>query len=75
MVKNTDEEIIKLICEKFVNQKNYNSCPHNKDREKGHYRDLFENFIKQGFSKVIVDEEILDIKRGMKLDRYKTHMI
>ena len=36
---------------------------------------LFENFIKQGFSKVIVDGDILDIKRGMKLDRYKTHDI
>ncbi len=74
MVKNTDEEIIKLICEKFVNQRIIILAPIIRSR-KGHYRDLFENFIKQGFSKVIVDEEILDIKRGMKLDRYKTHDI
>ena len=74
MVKNTDEEIIKLICEKFVNQRIIILAPIIRSR-KGHYRDLFENFTKQGFSKVIVDEEILDIKRGMKLDRYKTHDI
>ena len=74
MVKNTDEEIIKLICEKFVNQRIIILAPIIRSR-KGHYRDLFENFTKQGFSKVIVDGEILDIKRGMKLDRYKTHDI
>ena len=74
MVKNTDEEIFKLICEKFVNQRIIILAPIIRSR-KGHYRDLFENFIKQGISKVIVDEEILDIKRGMKLDRYKTHDI
>tara|TARA_B100001057_G_scaffold498942_1_gene607743 strand:- start:17215 stop:20037 length:2823 start_codon:yes stop_codon:yes gene_type:complete len=74
MVKNTDEEIIKLICEKFVNQRIIILAPIIRSR-KGHYRDLFENFTKQGFSKVIVDGEILDIKRGMKLNRYKTHDI
>ena len=74
MVKNTDEEIIKLICEKFINQRIIILAPIIRSR-KGHYRDLFENFTKKGFSKVIVDGDILDIKRGMKLDRYKTHDI
>lgn len=74
MVKNTDEEIIKLICEKYKNQRIIILAPIIRSR-KGHYRDLFENFIKQGFSKVIVDGDIIDIKRGMKLDRYKTHDI
>lgn len=74
MVKNTDEEIIKLICEKFLNQRIIILAPIIRSR-KGHYRDLFENFTKQGFSKVIVDGDIVDIKRGMKLDRYKTHDI
>ena len=74
MVKNTDEQIIKLICEKFINQRIIILAPIIRSR-KGHYRDLFENFTKQGFSKVIVDGDILDIKRGMKLDRYKTHDI
>ena len=74
MVKNTDEEIIKLICGKFLNQRIIILAPIIRSR-KGHYRDLFENFTKQGFSKVIVDGDIVDIKRGMKLDRYKTHDI
>tara|TARA_B100000989_G_scaffold145587_1_gene108512 strand:+ start:2339 stop:5161 length:2823 start_codon:yes stop_codon:yes gene_type:complete len=74
MVKNTDEEIIKLICEKYINQRIIILAPIIRSR-KGHYRDLFENFTKQGFSKVIVDGDILDIQRGMKLDRYKTHDI
>lgn len=74
MVKNTDEEIIKLICEKFLKQRIIILAPIIRSR-KGHYRDLFENFTKQGFSKVIVDGDIVDIKRGMKLDRYKTHDI
>jgi len=74
MVKNTDEEIIKLICERFLNQRIIILAPIIRSR-KGHYRDLFENFTKQGFAKVIVDGDILDIKRGMKLDRYKTHDI
>jgi len=74
MVKNTDEQIIKLICEKFINQRIIILAPIIRSR-KGHYRDLFENFTKQGFSKVIVDGDIVDIKRGMKLDRYKTHDI
>ena len=74
MIKNTDEEIIKMICEKYLNQRIIILAPIIRSR-KGHYRDLFENFIKQGFSKVIVDGDILDIKRGMKLDRYKTHDI
>ncbi|MGB0186315.1 MAG: excinuclease ABC subunit UvrA, partial [Flavobacteriaceae bacterium] len=42
---------------------------------KGHYRELFEHIGKQGFVKVRVDGEILDITPGMRLDRYKTHDI
>ena len=29
----------------------------------------------QGFTKVRVDNEVLDLKPGMKVDRYKTHDI
>jgi excinuclease ABC subunit A len=42
---------------------------------KGHYRELFEQISKQGFLKVRVNGEIVDIEPGMKLDRYKTHDI
>ncbi|MDA7502205.1 excinuclease ABC subunit UvrA, partial [Chitinophagales bacterium] len=40
---------------------------------KGHYRELFEQIKKQGYLKVRVDGEIVDITKGMQLDRYKIH--
>ena len=42
---------------------------------KGHYRELFEQIAKQGFLKVRVDGQVMDIVKGMKIDRYKTHDI
>lgn len=74
MVKYTDQQIIELILKKFANQKIIVLAPKVKGR-KGHYRELFEQIQKSGFSKVRVDGEIQDIKAGMKLDRYKIHDI
>ncbi|SVA15462.1 uncharacterized protein METZ01_LOCUS68316 [marine metagenome] len=74
MIKNNDDQIIKLICENYLKQRIIILSPIIRSR-KGHYRELFENFTKQGFSKVIVDGDIVDIKQGMKLDRYKVHDI
>ena len=74
MIKNNDDQIIILICKNYLKQRIIILSPIIRSR-KGHYRELFENFIKQGFSKVIVDGEIVDIKQGMKLDRYKVHDI
>lgn len=42
---------------------------------KGHYRELFEQFRKQGFTKVRVDGNVKDIEPGMQLSRYKIHDI
>ncbi len=42
---------------------------------KGHYRELFESILQQGFLKVRIDETITDIKKGLQADRYKTHDI
>ena len=42
---------------------------------KGHYRELFERIVKDGFLRVRVDGEVLQIEKGMKLDRYKIHKI
>ena len=42
---------------------------------KGHYRELFENLARQGFVKVRVDGVVIELSRGMKVDRYKTHDI
>ena len=42
---------------------------------KGHYRDLFLNIRKKGFSKVRIDDITQNITEGMELDRYKIHDI
>ncbi|MCH8555925.1 MAG: excinuclease ABC subunit UvrA, partial [Schleiferiaceae bacterium] len=42
---------------------------------KGHYRELFEQIAKQGFVSARVDGQLVEISRGMRLDRYKTHDI
>jgi excinuclease ABC subunit A len=42
---------------------------------KGHYRELFEQIEKDGFTKVRVDRVIMEIVPKMKVDRYKIHDI
>jgi len=42
---------------------------------KGHYRELFEEISSQGFTKVRVDGEMMDIVPQMKLERFKIHDI
>ncbi|HEU5147639.1 MAG TPA: excinuclease ABC subunit UvrA, partial [Chryseosolibacter sp.] len=42
---------------------------------KGHYRELFQQIRKSGYTKVRVDGEILEITAKMQVDRYKIHDI
>ena len=42
---------------------------------KGHYRELFEEILSDGFTKVRIDGEIQDIIPDMKLERFKIHDI
>ena len=74
MVSYDDSQIINLIMESYLGQRISILAPVVRSR-KGHYRDLFEQIAKQGFVKVRVDGQILDITPGMRLDRYKTHDI
>ncbi|HEA31323.1 MAG TPA: excinuclease ABC subunit UvrA [Leeuwenhoekiella sp.] len=74
MVSYSDEQIQNLIIEEFTGKRINILAPVIRSR-KGHYRELFEQIAKQGFVKVRADGEILDLKKGMKLDRYKTHDI
>lgn len=74
MVKQTEEQIITMILNDFENQPVYLLSPIVKGR-KGHYRELFEQFRKQGFLQARIDGEIVDLLPEMKLDRYKTHDI
>ena len=74
MISYTDEQINKLIEDHYDGKDITIMAPVIKSR-KGHYRELFQTFIKQGFLKARIDEEILDLKAGLELDRYKTHDI
>jgi excinuclease ABC subunit A len=42
---------------------------------KGHYRELFEEILRDGFLRVRVDGEIREIQKGMQVDRFKVHNI
>lgn len=42
---------------------------------KGHYRELFEQIRKTGYTKIRVDGEMLDLIPGLSVDRYKVHDI
>jgi excinuclease ABC subunit A len=74
MIRLSDDQIIQLILEKFEKRKIILLAPVVKGR-KGHYRELFETIQQMGFLKVRVDENIVDIKKGLQADRYKTHDI
>ena len=74
MVSYSDEQIKELIIQEFDGKKLMVLAPVVRSR-KGHYRELFEQIGKQGFTRVRVDGEILDVIKGMRIDRYKTHDI
>lgn len=74
MVRYSDEQIVELISKDYKNKKINLLAPIVKGR-KGHYRELFEEIRKKGFTKVRVDGEIKDIVAKMQVDRYKIHDI
>lgn len=74
MVKYTEEQIIEHVYQHFFGKKLAVLAPVVRAR-KGHYRELFEQTRKKGFTKVRVNGEMMDITPGMHLDRYKTHDI
>lgn len=74
MVKQTEEQIIQMILDNFEDKAAYLLSPVVKGR-KGHYRELFEQFRKQGFLHARIDGKITELIPDMKLDRYKTHDI
>ncbi|MBC6365603.1 excinuclease ABC subunit UvrA [Algoriphagus sp. AK58] len=74
MIRQTEDQIIEQLFTKFLGKKLYILAPIVKGR-KGHYRELFEQIRKMGFSKVRVDGVVMDIVPKMQLDRYKIHDI
>lgn len=74
MVKYTEEQILQSISERFASRKIALLAPVVRSR-KGHYRELFEQIRKQGYTRIRVDGEIVEITPGMQVDRYKIHDI
>lgn len=74
MVKYTDEQILEHALTQYKNKKIVILAPVIRAR-KGHYRELFDQTRKKGFTKVRVDGEIIDLTPGLQLDRYKIHDI
>ncbi len=74
MVRQSDDQILDAIINNHLGKKLTLLAPVIKGR-KGHYRELFVQIRKQGYTKVRVDEEVMEIAAKMQLDRFKIHDI
>lgn len=74
MVKYTEEDVLKMIHERYSGKPIYILAPLVRNR-KGHYRELFESMRRKGYLYIRVDGELKEITRGMKTDRYINHNI
>ncbi len=74
MVRQTEDQVIVHILQNYLYKKLILLAPVVKGR-KGHYRELFQQIRKSGYTKVRVDGEIMDLVPKMQVDRYKTHDI
>ena len=74
MVRQSEDQILDSILQNFRGKKLTVLAPVVKGR-KGHYRELFVQIRKQGYTKVRVDEEVQEITAKMQLDRFKIHDI
>ena len=74
MVRYTDAQIVDLIMTSYQGRKCYLLAPLVRGR-KGHYRELFDQLRKRGYTEVRIDGEILPLQEVSALDRYKPHFI
>ncbi|MEM9528752.1 MAG: excinuclease ABC subunit UvrA, partial [Bacteroidota bacterium] len=74
MLRYTEEQMKDQIAERYGGKKIVVLAPLIRGR-KGHYRELFEQVRKQGYTKVRVDGDIQDLQEGMQVSRYKVHDI
>ena len=74
MVRYTDEQIVDLIMTRYGGRKCYLLAPLVRGR-KGHYRELFDQMRKRGYTDVRIDGEIFELQGVTALDRYKPHFI
>lgn len=74
MIRQSEDQILDSLLQNFRDKKLVLLAPIVKGR-KGHYRELFVQIRKSGFTKVRVDGDVLEITAKMQLDRYKIHDI
>lgn len=72
--KQSSSQIIDSILSTFKNKRISVLSPLIRGR-KGHYRELFEEVLSDGFLRVRVDGEVFEITKGFQVDRYKIHNI
>ncbi len=74
MIQFSEDELVEKIYENFNGHKITILANLVRGR-KGHYRELFDQMRKQGYQKMRVDGEIIDLEPNYKVDRYKIHDI
>ena len=74
MTRQSEDQIIEHLIKTFDQMKMTILSPVVKGR-KGHYRELFQQIRKAGYTKVRIDGEIVDLVPKMQVDRYKIHDI
>jgi excinuclease ABC subunit A len=74
MIRNTDEQIVDLIMSNYNGKKCYLLAPLVRGR-KGHYRELFDQLRRRGYTEVRVDGALQPLAQMDALDRYKGHFI
>ena len=74
MIKQSEAQILDQLYKNYQGQLLILLAPVVKGR-KGHYRELFEQIRKMGYSKVRINGTISDLSPKMQVDRYKTHDI
>lgn len=72
--KQSSDQIIETILNEFDEKKIQVLAPVVRGR-KGHYKELFQEIIRDGFLRVRVDGELKELIDDFKVDRYKTHDI
>ncbi|HQW12782.1 MAG TPA: excinuclease ABC subunit UvrA [Saprospiraceae bacterium] len=74
MVKFSEEEILENLLQEYDNEQVLILAPVVKGR-KGHYKELFDQVRKQGYTKIMIDGIMQELTPGMQVDRYKIHDI
>lgn len=74
LVRYTDAQIVDLIMSGYHDRKCLLLAPLVRGR-KGHYRELFDQLRRKGFTGVRVDGELRDLSEVDALDRYKSHFV